>query len=208
MPDSARRWRAPSNPARNAVPQDADSPRGGSRRTRRTSAREMVGEEVGGPRNLLIRHDDAVDVARHAPSALRERGSRWSPTTSAASAHCLRRAVVGHTTTTWRGLAARIAWHAARVLPAPGVPRAGSPAARGPCGVRGTRSARPGCVHAGPAPFSRLHRGHSAWPFAGVRPAAGAHRPHVIGMPALAAAGRHTPSSARARRGTGPPERT
>ena len=170
--------------------------------------REVVGEQVGRRRDLLIGDDDAVDVG--APGAVGVAPARVEVQSDAVRGVRPLRAQRGRRADDDDLLApaARIAWHAASVLPAPGRrdeqevrPRVRG-VAREELGLPGARR-----DHAGRAPFSRLQRGHSACPFAGLGRAARAHRLDVIGVPARAAAARRTRRSGRARRGTGRPER-
>ena len=159
--------------------------RGGSRRAPRTSAARDGGRTGPAPTRPAGTSRDAVDVV--APRAVRvaparvqvqpDAGPRRPPTARAAPSSGTRR-------------------RPARRPPrgSPGTRRASCPprgrheqevgarvrgVAREELGLPGARR-----DHAGRAPFARLQRGHSAWPFAGSVAAAGAHRPHVIGMPA------------------------
>ena len=143
--------------------------RDGSRRGRRTSAARGGARTDPAPtrpagRSRRRRRRRRATRRRRCASADRDAARR----ASAASAHCARSAVVGHTTTTCsaRGGADRVA----------GRERLAGPGCRDEQEVRSRvrRVAReklglpgPRRDHARRAPFSRLQRGHSAWPFAG-----------------------------------------
>ena len=169
MPDSASRWRAPSNAARNAVPQVADSPgvvdlvEHHERRPR-----EMVREQVRRRGDLLVGDRDAVDLlapgaVRVAPARvqvqpdqirgvrpLRAQGRRRAHDDDLGGARRADRLAGGQR------------------LARPGGRHEQEVGAR----VRGVareelRLPRSRRDHAGRAPFARLQRGHSARPFAG-----------------------------------------
>ena len=208
MPDSASRYRAPSNAARSAVPQVADSPAWWiSSSTTNVGRARWCANRSGAEATCWYVTATPSTSSRQAPSALRQRGSRCSPTRSAASAHCARRAVVGQTTMTWEAPAARIAWQAASVLPAPGVATSRK-SARGCAAWRARNSA---CHGRGAiTPAARPSPGCSAGtaPARSPAPSRRLRSPPARGRHASPAATAHrTRRSALARRGRAQPER-